>query len=260
MFLSIVTYNGNRKRLINVNEIREVAPGRYPDQTIVTLQTGVSVEWRMSFDHAQDILIDNAAQVTAPIASRVMGLDNTLARLCRSVEDLLERTEPKPLITADISQELDPDTARMWAEIQKHEKRAPFQVMRAEPTLEGVLQKIDGTLSGLRDRLEPEPKAAASYDVVLEDVANVSRLLENREWADHCTSTAIGKRLESAVTALHNEYSKDRERLRNAEALLAEVYHLWCNDPGVRNHLGYYTGQNIGNFLFPGQNKTCEKE
>lgn len=260
MFLSIVTYNDNRKRLINVNEIREVAPGRYADQTIVTLQTGVSVEWRMSFDHAQEILIDNAAQVTAPIASRVMGLDNTLARLCRSVEDLLERTEPKPLITTDISQELDPDTARIWEAYLSHHTRAPFQVMRAQPTLESVLQKIDGTLSGLRERLEPEPKAAASYDVVLEDVANVSRLLEDREWADHCTSTAIGKRLELAVTTLHNEYSKGRDRLRDAEALLAVVWHAWNNDPGVRDHLGYCIGQNIGNFLFPGQNNTCEKE
>lgn len=35
-----------------------------------------------------------------------------------------------------------------------------------------------------------------------DDVRNVIALLENNEWAEHCTSTVLGSRLESEITRL----------------------------------------------------------
>lgn len=37
-----------------------------------------------------------------------------------------------------------------------------------------------------------------------DDVRNVVGLLENNEWAEHCTKTELGKRMESEITRLHN--------------------------------------------------------
>lgn len=100
MFLSIVTYSGKKKRLIPLNEIQMVHPGGYGDQTIIRLNSGEIVEWRMEYDQAQDVLIDCAAQVTAPIASRIMSMENCVARLARSMEDWLEQANT-PIINCD---------------------------------------------------------------------------------------------------------------------------------------------------------------
>lgn len=40
------------------------------------------------------------------------------------------------------------------------------------------------------------------------DVKNIIQLLSDREWAEHCTSTELGKELESQITDLYNEVSK----------------------------------------------------
>lgn len=39
---------------------------------------------------------------------------------------------------------------------------------------------------------------------VEDDVRNVITLLENNEWADHCTKTKLGQRLETEITRLYN--------------------------------------------------------
>ncbi|AOE41259.1 hypothetical protein BEE12_16205 [Pantoea agglomerans] len=40
---------------------------------------------------------------------------------------------------------------------------------------------------------------------VEDDLNNVVTLLENKEWAEHCTHSDLGKRLESLITELHDE-------------------------------------------------------
>lgn len=44
----------------------------------------------------------------------------------------------------------------------------------------------------------------ASQPGIDDDVRNVVALLENNEWAEHCTSTELGQRLESEITRLYN--------------------------------------------------------
>lgn len=186
MFLSIVTYSGKKKRLIPLNEIQMVHPGGYGDQTIIRLNSGEIVEWRMAYDQAQDVLIDCAAQVTAPIASRIMSLDNAVARLARSMEDWLEQANT-PIINCD---GMTPEEAERF---------------------KNTMRDTRATLDSIQPRL-----------------------------------------------VVHQDGTK--ARLMRAEALLAEVYHVWDNDAGASHVLGQYLGQNIGNFLYPGEKKACDKE
>lgn len=50
----------------------------------------------------------------------------------------------------------------------------------------------------------PQAPAAPS-DGLAADVEAVLTLLEEHEWAEHCTKTPLGQRLEAAITELHNE-------------------------------------------------------
>lgn len=62
----------------------------------------------------------------------------------------------------------------------------------------GMMQTVQVLPSGWRMvPTEPQPG-------IDDDVRNVVALLENNEWADHCTSTELGKRLESEITRLYN--------------------------------------------------------
>lgn len=62
----------------------------------------------------------------------------------------------------------------------------------------GMMQSVQVLPSGWRMvPTEPQPG-------IDDDVRNVVALLENNEWADHCTSTELGKRLESEITRLYN--------------------------------------------------------
>lgn len=42
-------------------------------------------------------------------------------------------------------------------------------------------------------------------DALCEDVDAILLMLENGEWAEHSAKTERGKRLEAAITKLHNE-------------------------------------------------------
>ncbi|EBS4766061.1 hypothetical protein DQZ23_26460, partial [Salmonella enterica subsp. enterica serovar Poona] len=70
--------------------------------------------------------------------------------------------------------------------------------------------------SGTCVTLEQQPNAAddvavyiplyaappASVTGIYDDVLNIIGLLENNEWAEHCTSTVLGSLLESEITRL----------------------------------------------------------
>lgn len=101
MFIKVKRFN--MECLLNIHKIEAVVPMDDGKRTSIKAE-GHSFDWEIPFDQAQDVLIDNAAQVTAPIASRVMALDNTLARTARSVEDLLEKLDSAmntPIINCD---------------------------------------------------------------------------------------------------------------------------------------------------------------
>lgn len=58
------------------------------------------------------------------------------------------------------------------------------------------------------DQMKQRAEAA---EAIVADVEEVIGLLAEREWAEHCTETATGKRLEEAITELHNEAAPTAE-------------------------------------------------
>lgn len=233
MFLSIVTYDGGRKRIIPLSEIREIDPGKYADQTVLRLQSGASVSWRMPYEQAQDVILDCAAQVTAPIASRIVGLDNTLARLCRSVEELLEMANT-PILRVDCDGMTPEESERFKA----------------------AMRDTQATLNSIQPRLRPA--SASVPDSMLEnDVAAVCQMLGDREYAEHWATTKLGAKLEQEITALVGSENSKTNRLARAEELLAEVWHEWNNDDATRKALGDDMGKVIGSFIWPADSTNC---
>ncbi|EGI6492521.1 DUF550 domain-containing protein, partial [Salmonella enterica subsp. enterica serovar Hvittingfoss] len=55
---------------------------------------------------------------------------------------------------------------------------------------------------------------------VYKDMLNIIGLLENNEWAEHCTSTVLGSLLESEITRLvsKEQQAPERERIRRKHA------------------------------------------
>lgn len=54
------------------------------------------------------------------------------------------------------------------------------------------------------------PKDRPAPATLEADVTALLTLLEEREWAEHCTKTELGQRLEAAITELHNEITAAR--------------------------------------------------
>lgn len=55
---------------------------------------------------------------------------------------------------------------------------------------------------------EPVPQAVS---ILESDVLAIVGLLEDHEWAEHCTKTELGQRLEQAITELHNECGEESQ-------------------------------------------------
>lgn len=65
------------------------------------------------------------------------------------------------------------------------------------------------------------------------DVQTVIALLAGGEWAEHCTSTDVGGRLEAEITRLVGNDNAATNKLQRAEQLLAEIHHAVNNDGGL---------------------------
>lgn len=78
--------------------------------------------------------------------------------------------------------------------------------------------------------LQPAPAHHVGLD---SDVWAVVKLLEDREWAEHCTTTELGGRLESEITKLVGTENETAGKLKRAEQLLAEIHHAVNNDGGL---------------------------
>ncbi|ADE87943.1 conserved phage protein [Escherichia phage vB_EcoM_ECO1230-10] len=84
---------------------------------------------------------------------------------------------------------------------------------------------------------------------VNDDVRNVVVLLENNEWAEHCTKTELGQRLESEITRLHNWLSAQKAAPEHKAAvatleLKGYTYHggqMW--KPPLGNPPAYITDE-----------------
>lgn len=71
-------------------------------------------------------------------------------------------------------------------------------------------QQVSGTTDYIKDGEWPIDNGVidvyavppASVTGIYDDVLNIIGLLENNEWAEHCTSTVLGSLLESEITRL----------------------------------------------------------
>lgn len=100
---------------------------------------------------------------------------------------------------------------------------------------ENVMDNLVAARHALRsvDRktaLQPAPAHHVGLD---SDVWAVVKLLEDREWAEHCTTTELGGRLESEITKLVGTENETAGKLKRAEQLLAEIHHAVNNDGGL---------------------------
>lgn len=229
MFILCHDQQRNAPRLVNVNHIISLGPTNNNEPGRVTLETASGFFlWDMPFDRAQDVLIDNASQVTAPIAARIKSFEDCVATLAQSIEEWGAQANT-PILNLD---GMTP------------EEEARFKASMSETR---------ATLHTIQGRLQSVPEKMLETDVEA-----VCQLLEDHEWAEHCTSTKLGQRLESAVTEMHNQHGEMRERLEQAEELLAGVFHEYQNDTMVNACLE--SAEAIGNFLYPMQKSACEKE
>lgn len=198
----------NMPIMINVNTIQAIIP--MDDGATCSIRVdrvdGVKFfEWDLPFEQAQEFLIESAAQVTAPIAARLMGIDNTINRLARSAEDLLECIHGPGLVQLDAS----------------------------DPSVQQNIRATRRILDAITERTTAAPDSSFPNSSLMADVQAVINLLESNEWAEHCTKTPVGGKLEAEITRLIGHDNAATNKLQRAEQLLAEIYHAVNNDGGL---------------------------
>lgn len=72
-----------------------------------------------------------------------------------------------------------------------------------------IQQADPETMLVIAEAFDQMKQRAEAAEAIVADVEEIIGLLAEREWAEHCTKTDIGKRLEEAITELHNEAAPD---------------------------------------------------
>lgn len=72
-----------------------------------------------------------------------------------------------------------------------------------------IQQADPETILAIAEAFDQMKQRAEAAEAIVADVEEVIGLLAEREWAEHCTKTDTGKRLEEAITELHNEAAPD---------------------------------------------------
>lgn len=91
--------------------------------------------------------------------------------------------------------EEDPQLLVWLLELRRHRENGLQQPAGSEESQQGFWGR-----AAARESIR-----ANKAEAIVADVEEVIGLLAEREWAEHCTKTDIGKRLEEAITELHNE-------------------------------------------------------
>lgn len=71
------------------------------------------------------------------------------------------------------------------------------------------LQVTACDILAIADAFRALEQRAEAAEAIATDVEEVIGLLAEREWAEHCTKTDMGKRLEDAITELHDDAAHD---------------------------------------------------
>ncbi|EEJ7415796.1 hypothetical protein X034_003475 [Salmonella enterica subsp. enterica] len=78
----------------------------------------------------------------------------------------------------------------------------PVAYIFKHPTGELFWALTDKSNKGQNDVIPVYAVPPASVTGIYDDILNIIGLLENNEWAEHCTSTVLGSLLESEITRL----------------------------------------------------------
>ena len=85
-------------------------------------------------------------------------------------------------------------------------------------------------------------EAIKEADSVSEDVESILTLLESDEWAEHCTKTPLGNRLESVITELvaksHIQPMPDHE-IRETVNQLRDIAKAYGHTEQLRDRIAY---------------------
>lgn len=151
----------------------------------------------------------------------------------------LERDELEALIEmAERVSRLNAENKALRARLEEQAFVPPgFALVPVEPTKEMVAAACrdhgypGGSRSayvlGYRSMLAAAPQApTAPSEGLAADVEALLTLLEGHEWAEHCTKTPLGQRLEAAITELHNEIHAAKENNDVADTLLKRATEL----------------------------------
>ncbi|MGK4889944.1 DUF550 domain-containing protein [Salmonella enterica] len=116
-------------------------------------------------------------------------------------------------LISDLASQLDVQLARSNALVVLTAKPVAFINGAGEPVLYGA---YIGIAVGTHLYTAPPVQETGVYN----DVLNIVGLLENNEWAEHCTSTVLGSLLESEITRLvgKEQPAPERERIRREHA------------------------------------------
>lgn len=116
----------------------------------------------------------------------------------------------------------DPETivaiAEAFADMKQRAESAEAENNRLSRNYQSVIEQnmprtgdgCDEGWSRVIEAQELQQKLTAA-EAIVADVEEVINLLSEREWAEHCTKTDTGKRLEEAITELHNEAAPDEQ-------------------------------------------------
>lgn len=120
----------NTPVLLALSEIALVEPFDGGKKVSIKSTSGSWFFWDGTLDAFQDVLIDNAAQVTAPIATTIKSFESCVASLARSMEDWLEKADtpilsPEPLVvdlgSSPLEEELKQAARYRW--LKKHARQ-----------------------------------------------------------------------------------------------------------------------------------------
>ncbi|MFO2361745.1 hypothetical protein [Salmonella enterica] len=130
----------------------------------------------------------------------------------------ITREQQKQILIDTANHVISRDNTSPYNENLRELARIALASLEAEPigAFHIADQQVGGTSDYIKDGKWPIDNGVidvyavppASVTGIYDDVLNIIGLLENNEWAEHCTSTVLGSLLESEITRLvSNEQS-----------------------------------------------------
>lgn len=153
----------------------------------------------------KEVTIDNVRERISVLSNGRISLREEFELAC--LRQLLTTLEAKPVVYSLIFRNME---GKLYNYVNVNTTFATLEEAQAYGKGGRYVTQGDGSIKWVADpSLDPvvvplytaPPVQVNSVD---DDVRSVVALLENNEWADHCTKTVLGSRLESEITRLYN--------------------------------------------------------